>query len=160
MSFIEVHVEIPFNSNVKYEYESEKLFVDRVLVTSMHYPGNYGYIPNTLADDGDPIDVLIINKDPFFPGSYVKCKVLGMLMTEDEKGVDQKVIALPISKVDKQYDNINDISDVNENKLAIIKDFFTNYKNNEPNKWVKCGNYESKEDTLEFIKEKTLNKNN
>jgi inorganic pyrophosphatase len=130
--------------------------VDRVLATAMHYPGNYGYIPNTLADDGDAIDVLIINSTPFFPGSYVQCRVLGMLITEDENGMDQKVIALPISKVDRENDDIKDIDDVNKNTLSIIKDFFTNYKNNEPNKWVKCGDYENKEKTITFIQEKTL----
>ena len=156
MSTIEVHVEIPYKSYVKYEFENNKLMVDRVLATAMHYPGNYGYIPNTLADDGDAIDVLIINSTPFFPGSYVQCRVLGMLITEDEKGMDQKVIALPISKVDRENDDIKDISDVNENTLSIIKDFYTNYKNNESNKWVKCGDYENKEKTITFIQEKTL----
>jgi len=156
MSTIEVHVEIPYKSYVKYEFENNKLKVDRVLATAMHYPGNYGYIPNTLADDGDAIDVLIINSAPFFPGSYVQCRVLGMLITEDEKGMDQKVIALPIEKVDRENDDIKDISDVNENTLYIIKDFFTNYKNNEPNKWVKCGDYENKKKTITFIQEKTL----
>ena len=156
MSTIEVHVEISYKSYVKYEFENNKLMVDRVLATAMHYPGNYGYIPNTLADDGDAIDVLIINSTPFFPGSYVKCRVLGMLITEDEKGMDQKVIALPISKVDRENNNIKDIDDVNKNTLSIIKDFFTNYKNNEPNKWVKCGDYENKEKTITFIQEKTL----
>lgn len=156
MSTIEVHVEIPYKSYVKYEFENNKLKVDRVLATAMHYPGNYGYIPNTLADDGDAIDVLIINSAPFFPGSYVQCRVLGMLITEDEKGMDQKVIALPIEKVDRENDDIKNIGDVNENSLAIIKDFFTNYKNNEPNKWVKCGDYENKEKTITFIQEKTL----
>jgi len=156
MSTIEVHVEISYKSYVKYEFENNKLMVDRVLATAMHYPGNYGYIPNTLADDGDAIDVLIINSTPFFPGSYVKCRVLGMLITEDENGMDQKVIALPISKVDRENNNIKDIDDVNKNTLSIIKDFFTNYKNNEPNKWVKCGDYENKEKTITFIQEKTL----
>ena len=156
MSTIEVHVEIPYKSYVKYEFENNKLMVDRVLATAMHYPGNYGYIPNTLADDGDAIDVLIINSTPFFPGSYVQCRVLGMLITEDENGMDQKVIALPISKVDRENDDIKDIDDVNKNTLSIIKDFFTNYKNNEPNKWVKCGDYENKEKTITFIQEKTL----
>ena len=79
-----------------------------------------------------------------------------MLITEDENGMDQKVIALPISKVDRENNNIKDIDDVNENTLSIIKDFFTNYKNNEPNKWVKCGDYENKEKTITFIQEKTL----
>ena len=156
MSTIEVHVEIPYKSYVKYEFENNKLMVDRVLATAMHYPGNYGYIPNTLADDGDAVDVLIINSAPFFPGSYVQCRVLGMLITEDENGMDQKVIALPISKVDRENDDIKDIDDVNKNTLSIIKDFFTNYKNNEPNKWVKCGDYENKEKTITFIQEKTL----
>ena len=156
MSTIEVHVEISYKSYVKYEFENNKLIVDRVLATAMHYPGNYGYIPNTLADDGDAIDVLIINSTPFFPGSYVQCRVLGMLITEDENGMDQKVIALPISKIDRENDDIKDIDDVNENTLSIIKDFFTNYKNNEPNKWVKCGDYENKEKTITFIQEKTL----
>ena len=156
MSTIEVHVEISYKSYVKYEFENNKLMVDRVLATAMHYPGNYGYIPNTLADDGDAIDVLIINSTPFFPGSYVQCRVLGMLITEDENGMDQKVIALPISKVDRENNNIKDIDDVNKNTLSIIKDFFTNYKNNEPNKWVKCGDYENKEKTITFIQEKTL----
>ena len=152
---IKVHIEIPLNSNVKYEFEDNQLNVDRVLVTAMHYPGNYGYIPNTLADDGDPVDVLIINDVPFYPNSFCKCKVLGMLITEDESGMDQKVIALPISKIDKEHDDINDITDVNENTLKIIKDFFENYKNNESGKWVKCGDYKSKEETIEFIKQKT-----
>ena len=156
MSTIEVHVEISYKSYVKYEFENNKLIVDRVLATAMHYPGNYGYIPNTLADDGDAIDVLIINSTPFFPGSYVQCRVLGMLITEDENGMDQKVIALPISKIDRENDDIKDIDDVNKNTLSIIKDFFTNYKNNEPNKWVKCGDYENKEKTITFIQEKTL----
>tara|TARA_Y100000992_G_scaffold302469_1_gene276794 strand:- start:12372 stop:12854 length:483 start_codon:yes stop_codon:yes gene_type:complete len=149
---IKVHVEIPLNSKVKYEIEDNKLNVDRVLFTAMHYPGNYGYIPNTLADDGDAIDVLIINDVPFYPNSFCKCKVLGMLITEDESGIDQKVIALPSSKIDRQYDDINDISDVNENTLKVIKDFFENYKNNDPDKWIKCGDYKSKEETIEFIK--------
>ncbi len=153
---IDVQIEIPLNSNVKYEFENNQLKVDRVLVTSMHYPGNYGYIPNTLADDGDPVDVLIINNVPFYPNSLCKCKVLGMLITEDESGMDQKVIALPISKVDRQNDHINDISNVNEYTLTKIKDFFTNYKNNDPDKWVKCGDYKSKEETIDFIKQKTI----
>ena len=79
-----------------------------------------------------------------------------MLITEDEKGMDQKVIALPISKIDRENDDINDISDVNENTLAIIKDFFINYKNNEPNKWVKCEDYKGAKETIQFIKDKTL----
>ena len=154
---MEVRIEISKNSNIKYEYDEEKncLILDRVLPNSNSFPYNYGYIPNTLADDGDPVDVLIINDVPFYPNSFCKCKVLGMLITEDESGMDQKVIALPVSKIDRQHDDINDITDVNENTLKIIKDFFENYKNNESGKWVKCGDYKSKEETIEFIKQKT-----
>lgn len=80
-----VHIEIPVGSSVKYEFEDNKLLVDRILSTSMHYPGNYGYVPNSLADDGDPIDILLIHTQPLFPTSFIDCKILGMLVTEDEK---------------------------------------------------------------------------
>ena len=153
---ISVHIEIPFGSSVKYEFEDDKLCVDRILSTSMYYPGNYGYIPKSLADDGDPVDVLIINTQPLLPTSYIKCKVLGMLVTEDEKGFDQKVIAIPHEKIDKSLSHLNDIDDVNESQLKLIKDFFAHYKANEAGKWVKVYNYENAEKTMEFIEEKML----
>ena len=151
-----VHIEIPCGSSVKYEYEDEKLYVDRILSTSMSYPGNYGYIPKTLADDGDPIDVLIINTQPLYPTSYIECRVLGMLVTEDEKGFDQKVIAVPSDTIDKSLSHLCDISDVNDIQLKIIKDFFSHYKTNENNKWVKVYDYENAEKTIEFITQHTL----
>ena len=151
-----VHVEIPYGSNVKYEYEDNKLKVDRILSTSMCYPGNYGYIPKTLADDGDPIDVLIINSPQFYPTSYVDCKILGMLITEDEKGMDQKVIAIPNTNVSRDLTHINDITDINKNQLQLIKDFFLHYKKNEPDKWTQVYEYENAEVTNKFIIEKTL----
>ena len=100
---IDVVVEIPYMSNVKYEIEGTNLWVDRVLPVPMMYPGNYGFIPNTLAGDGDPVDVLIINSTPFLPMCHVKCRVLGMLETTDEKGPDEKVIAIPIHKVENTF---------------------------------------------------------
>ena len=151
-----VHIEIPFGSSVKYEVEDEKLFVDRILSTSMHYPGNYGYIPKTLADDGDPVDVLIINTQPLLPTSYIECKVLGMLITEDEKGMDEKIIAVPSEKIDKMSCNLNDISDIPTIQLNLIKNFFENYKANEPNKWVKVFEFKNADDALALIKKNTL----
>jgi inorganic pyrophosphatase len=151
-----IHIEIPYGSSVKYEYENEKLIVDRILSTSMNYPGNYGYIPKTLADDGDPIDVLVVNTQPLLPTSYIDCKVLGMLVTEDEKGFDQKVIAIPSEKIDRGLSHINDIADLNDTQLQIIKDFFSHYKANEPDKWVKVYDYENAGKTMEFIAEHTI----
>jgi inorganic pyrophosphatase len=151
-----VHIEIPVGSSVKYEFEDNKLLVDRILSTSMHYPGNYGYIPNSLADDGDPIDVLIINTQALYPTSFIDCKVLGMLVTEDEKGFDEKVIAIPSEKIDRTLSNINDISDIAEEKLQLIKDFFQHYKANEPNKWVKVYDFKNADETLKFIESKML----
>jgi len=153
---IDVHIEIPSGSSVKYEYENNQLRVDRILSTAMVYPGNYGYIPNTLADDGDPIDVLVIETQPLFPTCHIKCKVLGMLVTEDEKGLDQKVIAVPCESIDANSIHMNSILDVGRSKLQLIKDFFTHYKTNEPNKWVKVFDYEDSEATNTLINMKKV----
>ena len=103
-------IEIPYQSNVKYEICPDgKIKVDRILSTSMVYPGNYGYIDNTLSEDGDPLDILIINQTPFYPGTVVECRIVGVLETSDENGGDEKIIAVPSSSVDSRYDNINDI---------------------------------------------------
>ena len=151
-----VHIEIPYGTNVKYEFEDGMLIVDRILSTAMNYPGNYGYIPKTLADDGDPVDVLVIHTQAILPNAYIRCKVLGMLVTEDEKGMDQKVIAIPDVKTDQNLNHLNDITDLNENQLQLIKDFFRHYKNNEPNKWVKVYDFVNAEKTLEFIESKRI----
>ena len=156
---VKVHVEIPAGSSVKYEFEDNMLCVDRILSTSMMYPGNYGYIPNTLADDGDAIDVLIIRTPPLVPNCYIDCKILGMLRMEDEKGMDEKVIAIPTNKLARELTHINDIRDVNENLLQLIKDFFEHYKANEPNKWAKVYDFVGANETLKFIESKTLKNN-
>jgi inorganic pyrophosphatase len=153
---VSVHIEIPFGSNVKYEYENNVLQVDRLLSTAMVYPGNYGYIPKTLADDGDPIDVLVINTPALFPTSYIDCKVLGMLITEDEKGMDQKVIAVPNEKIDMNSKLYNDICDVGNVQLNTIHNFFSNYKANEKDKWVKVGDFKNAEETIKFIQSKSV----
>ncbi len=156
---IDVFIEIPYGSNVKYEIENGHIRVDRVLSTSMVYPGNYGYIPNTLADDGDPIDVLIINDTPFIPSSWVKCRVLGMLRTRDEKGMDEKVLAIPISKIDARYDNINCLKDIGDYKLNMINHFFENYKKLETGKYVEVLGFVDSKETAEFIQTKYLSQN-
>lgn len=154
----DVIVEITYMSNVKYEINDQNhLCVDRVLSTPMMYPGNYGYIPGTLTDDGDPVDVLIINTTPFLPKSYVKCRILGMLETEDEKGLDPKVIAIPIHKIENTYDQLRDINDVHVNTLQYILHFFKYYKGNEKEKWVKIGDYKNKEETINMIKKSFIN---
>ena len=114
MSDVEVLIEIPYNTNVKYETDDQgRIYVDRVLSTSMVYPGNYGFIENTLAGDGDPIDALIINHTPFAPCSRVRCRIIGVLETRDENGLDEKLICVPIDKIDKKFSKYQDIDDIN-----------------------------------------------
>ena len=153
-------IEIPKGSNIKYEFEDGKLFVDRVLYTAMFYPYNYGYIPETLEEDGDPLDVLVIMEDPVLPGSYIRIKPIGVLIMEDEKGIDRKLIAVPHKKIDPRYENINDIDDLGEAVKLKIKHFFERYKELEPGKWVKVKGFEGKEKALEIVKKALENYKN
>ena len=149
---ITVVVEIPYMSNVKYEIDDDNnLCVDRVLPVPMMYPGNYGYIPKTLAGDGDPVDVLIINNTAFMPKSHVKCRILGMLETVDEKGPDEKVLAVPVHEVENLFDEWTDINNINKNVLNYIEHFFKYYKCNEESKWVDVGKFVNKEETIKFV---------
>ena len=158
MQDINVLIEIPKNSMVKYEIDQETgmLVVDRFLYTAMEYPFNYGYVPHTLAKDGDPVDVLVISSYPVQACSVLPSRVIGMLEMEDEEGIDNKIIAVPIKKVDPFYANINDLSDLNDATKGMIKHFFENYKNTEPGKWVKVKSFVGKEDALREIKESAL----
>jgi inorganic pyrophosphatase len=134
---VNVIIEIPANSDpVKYEVDKETgaLFVDRLMKTAMFYPANYGYVPNTLSDDGDAVDVLVMTPYPLLAGCVVQCRPVGMLKMTDESGIDAKILAVPH---DAMYDGINDISDVPEYQLAQIAHFFEHYKDLEKNKWVK-----------------------
>ena len=134
---INVIIEIPSHSDpVKYEVDKETgaLFVDRFMNTAMFYPCNYGYVPHTLSDDGDPVDVLVMSPYALISGSVVQCRPVGMLKMTDESGEDAKVIAVPH---DKMYDDVKDIGDVSPRKLAKIAHFFEHYKDLEENKWVK-----------------------
>jgi inorganic pyrophosphatase len=119
----------------------EKIILDRVLSCSMMYPGNYGFIPKTFAKDGYPLDVLILVPYPLHPGCNVKYKCLGVLIMSDEKGLGEKILAVPISEVDSNYDNINDITDIPDFQLNMIKHFFENYKKTDSNKWSKVNDF-------------------
>jgi len=118
----------------------------------MYYPFNYGFIPNTLADDGDPVDVLVISEWSAAPGSVIRAKIIGMLEMEDESGVDTKVIAVPHSKIDPSYEGINTVQDLPEAVLNKIKHFFEHYKELEPGKWVKVREFKGKEEALEEVR--------
>jgi len=150
---INVLIEIPQGSQVKYELNKESgcLEVDRFLYTSTYYPFNYGFIPNTITDDGDPVDVLVISSLPVFPGSIIQSKPIGILEMEDEAGIDWKVIAVPKEKIDPEYGKLNDISELSENLKSKIKHFFEVYKQLEPNKWVKTKDFYSKDKAKEEI---------
>lgn len=144
---VNVVIEIPANgSPVKYEVDktSGTLFVDRFLGTAMYYPCNYGYVPQTLSLDGDPVDVLVITPAPLLSGSVIKSRPIGMLKMTDESGEDNKILAVPISKLCPLYDEVHAPSDVAPQLLATITHFFEHYKDLEPNKWVRVESWDDK----------------
>jgi inorganic pyrophosphatase len=135
-----VVIEIPMHSDpVKYEVDKESgaIFVDRFMSTAMHYPCNYGYIPHTIAGDGDPVDVLVITPFALPPGSVVRCRPLGMLSMEDEAGQDAKLLAVPVDKLTPMYRNVKTVNDLPQVFLDQISHFFEHYKDLEPGKFVK-----------------------
>ena len=152
---INVFIEIPQNSSIKYELDKDSgvITVDRFTYTTMSYPFNYGFIPQTKANDGDPIDVLVISSLPVYPGTVIPSRPIGMLEMEDEEGIDTKIIAVPTKKVDPFLADIEDIFDLNQITRDKIKHFFDHYKELEPGKWVKTKNFLSKKEALKAIKE-------
>ncbi len=148
-----VVIEIPAGSSVKYELDKESgaIFVDRFLYTAMYYPFNYGFVPKTLAEDGDPIDVLVVSNQPVAPGSVIRARPIGVLIMEDESGRDEKIVAVPVSKLDPSFEKINSIEDLPEALLNKIKHFFEHYKELEPGKWVKITGWEGAEKAKELI---------
>ena len=124
---------------IKYEMDKEAgtLFVDRFLYTPMRYPGNYGFIPHTLSEDGDPCDVLVANTRPLVPGSYIAVRPIGVMLMEDEGGGDEKIIAVPVPKLTKRYENVHNYTDLPQITLDQIQHFFEHYKDLEPGRWVK-----------------------
>jgi inorganic pyrophosphatase len=134
---INVIIEIPANADpVKYEVDKETgaLFVDRFMTAAMFYPANYGYVPNTLSDDGDPVDVLVVTPYPLISGCVVECRPVGMLKMSDESGEDAKVVAVPD---DAMYEHVKDVNDLPAHLLAQLEHFFERYKDLEKGKWVK-----------------------
>jgi len=137
---VNVIIEVPVGGEpIKYEIEkaSGAIFVDRFLYTPMRYPGNYGFIPHTLADDGDPLDVLVANERPIVPGAVLRCRPVGVLKMEDEDGGDEKIIAVPHHKLTRRYDGVHTVNELPKITLERIDHFFSHYKDLEPDKWVK-----------------------
>ncbi len=137
---VNVIIEIPAHADpVKYEVDKDTgaIFVDRFMATCMHYPTNYGYVPNTLSEDGDPVDVLVITPFPLLAGSVIKCRPIGVLNMTDESGKDAKVLAVPIDKLSTLYREVFETSDVQPLLLKQIEHFFEHYKDLEAGKWVK-----------------------
>jgi len=151
---INVIIEVPREEKpVKYELDKDSgaLFVDRFLHTSMVYPCNYGFIPNTLSDDGDPVDVLVVSELPVMPMSVIRCRPIGVLIMEDEAGQDEKLLAVPVSKLNPFYDDINEYSDLPQILLDKISHFFERYKDLEKNKWVKVTGWDGSKKAEELI---------
>ena len=137
---INVIIEIPSHSDpVKYEVDKETgaMFVDRFMNTAMHYPCNYGYVPHTLSEDGDPVDVLVVTPVALITGVVVRCRPVGMLKMTDEAGIDAKIIAVPVDKLCSLYKDVKKPEDLSPLLLRQVSHFFEHYKDLEPNKWVK-----------------------
>ncbi len=151
---INVLVEIPKDSGIKYELDKDSgvVMVDRFLHTAMRFPTNYGFVPNTLADDGDPLDVMVLSDYAVAPGTAIPAVVIGMLEMEDEAGIDTKILAVPSKKIDPLFGEFKDISDVPEATKNKLKHFYENYKSLEPGKWVKLKDWKDKATALEAVK--------
>ncbi len=147
-------IEIPMGSSIKYEFDKEHCIVkvDRFLYTSMYYPFNYGFIPGTLEEDGDPVDILVISREPVAPGTLIEVVPIAVLNMEDEEGRDWKIVAVPKPKLDPLYKDWKDVDDIPEYIKNKIKHFFEHYKELEPGKWVKITGWEKKEKALEIIR--------
>lgn len=142
---VNVIIEVPVGGQpIKYEMDKEAgtLVVDRFLYTPMTYPGNYGFVPHTLSEDGDPIDVLVCNTRPLVPGCVINVRPVGVLVMEDNSGQDEKIVAVPSPHLTQRYDTVKDISDLPAITLKQIEHFFEHYKDLEPGKWVKIGDWQ------------------
>jgi len=152
---VNVIIEVPVGGEpIKYEMDKEAgtLIVDRFLYTSMRYPGNYGFVPHTLADDGDPIDVLIASTRGITPGAVVNCRPIGVLLMTDEAGGDEKVVAVPSTRLTRRYENVHDVSDLPQITLDQIAHFFERYKDLEEGKWVEVERWGSADEAKEMIR--------
>ena len=153
---INVIVEVPMGGQpIKYELDKDAgtLVVDRFLYTPMSYPGNYGFVPHTLSEDGDPIDVLVVNTRELVPGCVINVRPVGVLIMEDNAGQDEKIIAVPSHALTKRYDHILTITDLPEITVQQVEHFFEHYKDLEPGKWVKIGDWHGTEMAKRLISE-------
>ena len=153
---VNVIIEVPIGGEpIKYEMDKEAgtLVVDRFLYTPMTYPGNYGFVPHTLSDDGDPIDVLVANTRPIVPGAVINVRPVGVLKMQDEAGGDEKVLAVPMPKLTKRYAHVMNYTDLPEITLQQMRHFFEHYKDLEPGKWVKIGEWMGAQSARRMITE-------
>jgi inorganic pyrophosphatase len=152
----DVIIEIPLNSsNIKYEFDKDfgLIVVDRFLKTPMYYPCNYGFIPNTLSGDGDPCDVLVVSHHEIIPGAMIRVRPVGAILMEDESGEDEKILAVPISKIDPSFDNIKDCDNIEPSLKNKLIHFFEHYKDLDKNKWVKVKGFTDKNHAKELIEQ-------
>lgn len=151
---INVIIEIPKGSNVKYELDKESglIFVDRMLLSAMYYPCNYGFIPQTKEEDEDPVDVLVLGNVPIVPKAVIRARPIGVLLTEDEKGNDSKIIATALNDVDPSFSQVSDVEDIPDHVRNQITHFFEHYKELEEGKYVRIVGWENRE----FAKEKIM----
>ena len=152
-------IEIPYGSSVKYELDKDSgaIFIDRVMASAMFHPANYGFIANTLADDGDPVDILVLNEYPIQAGAVIACRLIGVLIMEDESGMDEKLLAVPADKIDARYKDIKSYTDLPEATLNKVKNFFETYKILEPNKWVKVQDFKDIDAAVEILEKSIKN---
>ena len=153
---INVIIEVPFGREpVKYEMDKKSgaLYVDRVMHTSMRYPCNYGFVPHTLSEDGDPIDILVASPVEVLCGCIVRCRPIGVLRMKDEKGADEKILAVPVDALNPYYADVEEYTDLPKILLEQIAHFFAHYKDLEPGKWVELEGWESSTHAAQLIKD-------
>ena len=153
---VNVIIEVPIGGEpIKYEMDKDSgaLMVDRFLYTAMRYPGNYGFVPHTLSGDGDPCDVIVANTRAMVPGAIMSCRIVGVLLMEDEAGGDEKLIAVPSAKLTRRYEHVKNYTDLPGITLQQIEHFFTHYKDLEPGKWVKVVRWGDAEEARKMLLE-------
>jgi inorganic pyrophosphatase len=153
---VNVIIEVPVGGEpVKYEFDKKSgaIFVDRILHTPMRYPANYGFIPHTLSDDGDPLDCLVVARSPFVPGCVVRARPIAVLILEDEAGGDEKILAVPDKSTFPYYEHVQEAEDLPAIVKQQIEHFFTHYKDLEPEKWVRVGHWLGQKDACRIINE-------
>ena len=153
---VNVIIEVPIGGEpIKYEMDKDSgaLVVDRFLYTSMRYPGNYGFIPHTLSEDGDPCDVIVCNTRAIVPGAVISCRPVGVLLMEDEAGSDEKILAVPVPKLTRRYERVRNYTDLPDITLQQVRHFFEHYKDLETGKWVKVTGFGDAEKAKALILE-------